>query len=72
MGRLPGDICARCLTRQGTEIWTEGTMAYIHGAYQMYCKVCVLTCQIQHAKERAAAIPEMERELEELKKVVDG
>ncbi len=59
-------LCANCGKGKGTEIWCEGTIAYVHGMYVMWCKRCVCVKQLAYAQERAAAIPELERLLKEL------
>lgn len=59
-----GTACANCGLRPGTECWGDA-LAMTHGWAQMWCKVCVLTKQIEHARERASALPDLERELEE-------
>ncbi len=56
-------LCQRCTKREGTEIWTEGAWAYVHGAYLRWCKRCVLEKQIAHARKIAADLPQMEAEL---------
>jgi hypothetical protein len=56
--------CANCGEREGTVRWGDA-LALTHGWTQMWCKVCALTKQIEHAKERAALIPELEAELAE-------
>lgn len=42
-------------------------MAMTHGFVQMWCEVCVLTKQIEHAEERAALLPELRARLEALR-----
>lgn len=57
--------CANCQQRLGTEIWAGdgGLMGYIHGAYAMWCEVCVVESQLEHARIVAATIPELEQKL---------
>ena len=56
--------CDNCHKRQATEIWAPGgTLAYIHGIYSRWCRYCVCEAQLNHARERAAEIPALEREL---------
>lgn len=38
-------------------------MAVIHGSYEFRCDVCALTDQLEFARERAAAIPDLEEQL---------
>lgn len=63
----PDGTCRKCNERPATEMWSEGALAAMHGAYAFWCKVCVLTAQLEHARERAAAIPELEQQLAELR-----
>ena len=61
--------CQHCKQREATVKWVGegGTIAFVHGCYENWCEVCALEAQLAHAKERAAEIPEMERQLAELK-----
>ncbi len=59
-------ICQHCGKRGITAPFSEGGIAYIHGLYAMWCKHCILTEQLKHALERAAKIPELQKELAEL------
>ena len=61
-------LCAKCQKRPGTETWVAegGALAYVHGMSQWWCRRCVLEAQLEHAHERAAAIPELERQLQDL------
>lgn len=59
-------VCARCKEQEGTEIWADSTMDYVHGNYAMWCKRCVVVYQLEYARERAAAIPHLEATLKEL------
>ena len=60
-------LCCKCDSREGTEVWCEGSIAYVHGMYQNWCKICVVETQLAYAKERAAAIPELVSELRRLR-----
>ena len=40
-----------------------GWLEYAHGMYQQWCEHCVLEAQLDHARARAAAIPELEAKL---------
>lgn len=51
--------CANCGLRPGTEIWTEGTLAFVHGFYAKWCSVCMLQKQIEHAETSASRLPEL-------------
>ncbi len=63
----PGIDCKNCGDREASVKWTGdgGVLALVHGAWQPWCSICVLKTQIEHAEERAAALPELRRELEE-------
>lgn len=59
-------LCENCGKRPATNIWLPGggatDMVRSH-MQQVWCKHCVLTAQLEHAKQRAAKIPEIEAEL---------
>lgn len=55
-------LCANCKKRPGTETWGDA-LAVTHGWAAKWCVMCVLEAQLEHARERAAAIPELERRL---------
>ncbi len=61
-----GTVCTSCNLRYATMIWSEGTMAYVHGAYAYRCELCCLKEQLAHAIERAKDIPIMEARIKEL------
>ena len=61
--------CDNCHQRPATDLWAESTLAVTHGAAQAWCRVCVLTAQLQNAERMAAALPELRREL---KQALDG
>jgi len=67
--KLPEQPCANCNKRVGTQLWlgVGGALAYTHGMHTYWCKICVLETQLEHARERAALIPELEAELAQLK-----
>jgi hypothetical protein len=54
-------VCFKCRERPGTSWWTEGAMAYVHGATAPVCDLCALRMQLEHAVELAAVIPELRR-----------
>jgi hypothetical protein len=59
--------CQSCQTREGTETWVEeGVLGFVHGFSARWCKVCVLTAQIEHATKLAAKLPELQRRLDAL------
>ena len=61
----PSGTCSNCHERPATEFWVGegGSLAYVHGQYESWCKPCVLQAQLDYAKERAGAIPDLERKL---------
>ncbi len=61
----PSGECSNCHQRPATVFWTGegGSLAFVHGCYESWCKPCTLKAQLDYARERAAAIPELEREL---------
>lgn len=60
--------CANCKTRKAFGWWVGdgGTMALIRGYKAPWCEHCTVTAQLQHARERAAEVPNLERRLAEL------
>lgn len=61
----PSGPCANCGKHEATQRWIGdgGSLAYIHGMYSFWCECCVFKEQLRYARERAAAIPELERQL---------
>lgn len=61
------DVCQNCHERIATVDWAGdgGVMSYVHGQYQRWCKLCALKAQLDHARERAAAIPDLVRRIAE-------
>lgn len=61
-------LCAKCGEREGTMDFVAegGVLAYVHGMYQRWCRLCVVREQLAYAKARAADIPSLEAELAEL------
>lgn len=57
--------CFKC-GGEGTHRFVHSALDMVHGGGTPICKRCLLTIQIEHAKERAAALPELERGLAEL------
>ncbi len=66
-----GGPCDNCKRRESTTWWSQSTMDFVHGFKSAWCKICCLEKQLEHAEERAAAIPEIKRELEELRVLDD-
>jgi hypothetical protein len=64
-----GGICRKCNERPATEMWAEGgAFAAIHGGYEYRCKRCVVAAQLEHAKQMAAMVPQLERDLAALER----
>lgn len=61
----PTGDCQNCHQRLATEYWVGdgGTLAFARGYYQFWCKRCALSVELSHAKERAQAVSDLEREL---------
>jgi hypothetical protein len=62
-----GDPCRNCRQRPGTLLWVAsgGAFAMAHGAGVYWCRVCVVTAQLEHARSMAASIPNLEAQLQE-------
>jgi hypothetical protein len=60
-------LCANCREREGTELWVGdgGALALVHGMSVRWCRRCVITAQLAHARAMAAQVPSLERELEQ-------
>jgi len=61
--------CDNCDKDRPTRMWlgSEGVMLMVHGGGAQWCEVCILTARLEHARERADAIPDLERDLMEAK-----
>jgi hypothetical protein len=59
--RQPSGPCQNCKMRPATEWWVEegGTLAWVHGMGQAWCKLCCLKKQIAHAHEVSRKLPKM-------------
>lgn len=55
--------CFKCHERPGTSWWSEGAMAYVHGAKQPVCDLCAARMQLDHARERAKEISVLETQV---------
>ena len=44
-------------------MWCESHFAYAHGMFEMWCKRCIVAKQLAFARDRAAAIPDLEQQL---------
>lgn len=60
----PKGLCANCKLHKATMIYTNSTMDMVHGSYAFWCECCILKMQIQHAEERAKALPELKIKLQ--------
>ncbi len=45
----------------------EGVVAMMHSGGAQWCAVCIVTAQLEHARQRAKAIPDLERQLRDAK-----
>lgn len=61
--------CYNCGKRPGVINWVGngGVLAIVHDHVQKWCEICALTVQLEHARNLAAAIPDLEKKLEEAK-----
>jgi hypothetical protein len=55
-------LCGRCGERKGTVPWGDPNRAHT-----LRCEICATEEQLEHARERASAIPELEAKLARLK-----
>jgi hypothetical protein len=62
-------MCQNCGKREATECWVGegGVLALVHNMSQSWCKICCIEAQLEYAKKIANKIPDLEKELEELK-----
>lgn len=60
-----GTRCFRCNVNEATKWWGDA-LAFTHGFSQAICDRCAVELQLEHAKERAAFIPEFEKKLKQL------
>lgn len=65
-----GDLCINCGERPATVNWVSAdpTLAFVHGMTTRWCECCALEAQLEHAREMAAKIPELEVALAKLAK----
>lgn len=58
-------ICDNCNEHKGTMKWTGdgGILALTHGRWVWWCNCCAVKAQLEYARERADAIPDLEEEL---------
>ena len=57
-----GHRCSKCRQREATIAWGD-IMTINHGGGEWRCDVCQYTEQLEHARERAKAIPALECKL---------
>lgn len=57
--------CEKCGEHEGTQTWIgeSAGLARIHGWGQPRCDCCCLEAQLEHAREMAAKIPDLEAAL---------
>lgn len=60
-----GELCENCRLRESTGkyVGTGGSLALVHGFYQVWCDHCMLRAQLQYARDEAERIPELEAAL---------
>ena len=60
--------CQHCHKRKATIQWvgTGGMMDALHGAFEMWCKRCVLVAQIAYAEEHKFDLENLKKELADL------
>lgn len=56
-------LCDNCHRRPGTSPWGDLT----RGLLQYWCPDCVISTQLEHAREQAARIPDLEHRLTEIR-----
>ncbi len=68
-GAVPAltSLCQNCGQRPATENWTGdgGSLAFVHGFYQRWCKLCCVRKSLECAIEVASRIPDLKKQLEE-------
>jgi len=58
-------MCQHCHKRKATDTWVgEGSMMdAIHGAFQYWCKLCVLKAQVAYAEKHVGDLARLRKEL---------
>lgn len=51
--------CDNCHEREGTLKWVGDAMDLVHGAYSMWCELCVVEAQIDYAQKAAERLPNL-------------
>jgi hypothetical protein len=61
-------ICRNCNERAAIGKWVGNgsVMDLVHGNYTYWCEPCMLRAQIEHAREAAERLPELEARLAKL------
>ena len=67
-----GQACENCGMRPATTWWTEGTWAFVHGARQAWCDICVTSEHLNHAMKMAKKVPELKEKLAQLKRAEEA
>jgi hypothetical protein len=68
LGECPLEgVCLYCKTRPATLHFGDA-LSFTHGGVENCCAICAAEMQLQHARERAAAIPELEAKVAELRR----
>jgi len=62
----PTGTCAHCQRRPATETWACCTLAAVHGSFEYWCLICVLSEQIRHALAVADALADKQTQLARL------
>jgi hypothetical protein len=64
----PEAECWRCGAVGPTITWVgeSGVVGFIHGMSEQYCERCVVTLQLDYARDLAVKIPALETRLAEL------
>jgi hypothetical protein len=62
----PTGTCVNCNKRPAAVWWCDGAMDFIHFGGLAWCDYCTVEAQLKHARERAAAIPDLEKRLADL------
>jgi len=65
----PADLCQSCLQRPATMNWTGqgGTLAFVHGMFQRWCELCVVSAQVAYALKIQDGLPALKARLAELR-----
>jgi hypothetical protein len=61
--KMANGLCEECKTHAGTEIFSEGTIAYIHGFSTVICKCCLLKKWRETVKNLEEGIDKLEAQI---------